>query len=154
VHLWKKDASLPPEAVSQRRPQVLALHHLHSSRHLGRGRQSRPSTEKAMTDLNYKHCVCRDCQEKINLGAGDMCKGCERAGCDELSRSDCLRPDFKRPKIGQSGYTPCACKDCMDIAISSDDAYCDLCEFCKEAGCDETGQSDCQRTDDLEDDDG
>lgn len=35
-----------------------------------------------------------------------------------------------------SGYTPCTCRDCFDIAISDDDARADaLCWACKEAGC-------------------
>lgn len=34
-----------------------------------------------------------------------------------------------------SGYTPCACRDCMDIAISSDQSQPELCSECKAAGC-------------------
>ena len=33
-----------------------------------------------------------------------------------------------------SGYVPCACRDCMDIAISGDDSPA-LCLLCKDAGC-------------------
>ena len=33
-----------------------------------------------------------------------------------------------------SGYVPCACRDCMDVAISSDDRPA-LCLLCKDAGC-------------------
>lgn len=29
----------------------------------------------------------------------------------------------------QSGYTPCACRDCMDIAMGG------MCLLCEEAGC-------------------
>lgn len=36
----------------------------------------------------------------------------------------------------QSGYTPCACRDCMDTTVSSDTAKPELCSECAEAGCD------------------
>ena len=35
-----------------------------------------------------------------------------------------------------SGYTPCACRDCMELAISSDVKKPELCHACKRAGCD------------------
>ncbi len=35
----------------------------------------------------------------------------------------------------QSGYTPCACRDCMDTTVSSDVTKPELCEACQEAGC-------------------
>ncbi len=35
----------------------------------------------------------------------------------------------------QSGYTPCACRDCMDVAMSSDVTKPELCEACKGADC-------------------
>lgn len=47
----------------------------------------------------------------------------------------------------ESGYTHCACRDCFDIAISSDMRQPELCSDCEEAGCDETGCSECQRDD-------
>lgn len=34
-----------------------------------------------------------------------------------------------------SGYTPCACRDCMELAISDDTAKPDMCHDCKLAGC-------------------
>lgn len=34
-----------------------------------------------------------------------------------------------------SGYTPCACRDCMDVTVSSDMSKPELCEECIEAGC-------------------
>lgn len=40
------------------------------------------------------------------------------------------------PAVPQSGYTPCACRDCMDTTVSS--AYpapLALCSECEEAGC-------------------
>ena len=46
-----------------------------------------------------------------------------------------------------SGYTDCACRDCFDIAVSSDMAHPDLCGMCADAGCDATGKSDCARDD-------
>jgi hypothetical protein len=47
----------------------------------------------------------------------------------------------------KSGYTDCACRDCFDIAVSDDMAKPDLCNLCEDAGCDETGQSECARDD-------
>jgi len=35
----------------------------------------------------------------------------------------------------QSGYTFCACRDCMDVTVSSDTSKPDLCLPCQEAGC-------------------
>lgn len=35
----------------------------------------------------------------------------------------------------QSGYTHCACRDCMDTTVSSDASKPELCEACREAGC-------------------
>lgn len=46
-----------------------------------------------------------------------------------------------------SGYTGCACRDCFDVAISSDMTRPELCNLCREAGCDGTGKSDCERDD-------
>lgn len=34
-----------------------------------------------------------------------------------------------------SGYTNCACRDCMDITVSSDMSSPDLCSECLTAGC-------------------
>jgi hypothetical protein len=34
-----------------------------------------------------------------------------------------------------SGYTPCACRDCMDIAITAAEGGWTLCWECLEAGC-------------------
>lgn len=42
-----------------------------------------------------------------------------------------------------SGYTDCACRDCMEIAISNDTRHPDLCNECEDAGCDATGASEC-----------
>lgn len=35
----------------------------------------------------------------------------------------------------QSGYAPCACRDCMDTTMSSDMAQPELCAECADAGC-------------------
>lgn len=51
-------------------------------------------------------------------------------------------------QIPTSGYTDCACRDCFDISISSDITRPELCLLCKDAGCDATGESECERTDD------
>jgi hypothetical protein len=34
-----------------------------------------------------------------------------------------------------SGYTRCACRDCMDATVSSDTSKPELCDGCQEAGC-------------------
>lgn len=34
-----------------------------------------------------------------------------------------------------SGYTHCACRDCMEITVSSDTSKPELCEECQAAGC-------------------
>lgn len=34
-----------------------------------------------------------------------------------------------------SGYTDCACRDCMDATVSSDISNPELCSSCQEAGC-------------------
>lgn len=39
------------------------------------------------------------------------------------------------PEAPQSGYTPCACRDCPDVTVSSDASRPELCAECKEAGC-------------------
>ena len=42
---------------------------------------------------------------------------------------------LKNVTVPQSGYTPCACRDCMDITVSSDTAKPELCSECADAGC-------------------
>lgn len=34
-----------------------------------------------------------------------------------------------------SGYTDCACRDCFEITISNDTSKPEMCDACKEAGC-------------------
>ena len=41
-----------------------------------------------------------------------------------------------------SGYKPCACRDCFEIAIG-EDGEAALCNECEEAGCDCEGGSEC-----------
>jgi hypothetical protein len=43
-----------------------------------------------------------------------------------------LTLDKKQP---QSGYTPCACRDCMDATVSSDATRPELCGECIDADC-------------------
>ncbi len=62
-----------------------------------------------------------------------------------------------------SGYVPCACRDCFDLAISATDAS-ELCLLCKDAGCTPQGETgaidatsvnayeECQRPDAYSDD--
>lgn len=45
----------------------------------------------------------------------------------------------------QSGYTPCACRDCMDATVSSDMRKPELCSECAQAGC--ADYVECQRED-------
>jgi hypothetical protein len=42
-----------------------------------------------------------------------------------------------------SGYTSCACRDCFEIAISSNVDEPELCGDCEDAGCDPEGESEC-----------
>lgn len=35
----------------------------------------------------------------------------------------------------RSGYTPCACRDCMDTTVSRNTNNPELCELCDDAGC-------------------
>lgn len=53
-----------------------------------------------------------------------------------------------------SGYTPCACRDCMETAISDDWAVPALCWECEEAGCDADGESECCVEPELEESEG
>lgn len=46
----------------------------------------------------------------------------------------------------ESGYTPCACRDCFDIAISNDIRNHELCSECADAGC-EPFDGECCRDD-------
>lgn len=45
-------------------------------------------------------------------------------------------------KLPQSGYVPCKCRDCFEIAIASDMARGAFCHECESAGCDGSGECD------------
>ena len=45
--------------------------------------------------------------------------------------AECCEPE----QAPQSGYTPCACRDCMDTTVSSDMGKPELCTECKHADC-------------------
>ena len=49
-----------------------------------------------------------------------------------------------------SGYTPCACRDCMEIAISNDIQNPDMCWECVDAQCELDTKCQCQRPSDEE----
>ncbi len=43
-----------------------------------------------------------------------------------------------------SGYHDCPCRDCFEIAIGeNEDGSASLCNECEEAGCDASGESEC-----------
>lgn len=44
-----------------------------------------------------------------------------------------------------SGYTSCKCRDCPDLAISSDDSELEFCNECEDSGCNEDHE--CERGD-------
>lgn len=76
--------------------------------------------------------------------------------CDECRTQNGAYIRAQQPKQQpQSGYTPCACRDCMDTTVSSDVENPELCSECAEAGCEAyirrpdlgTGQYECQRDD-------
>ena len=49
-----------------------------------------------------------------------------------------------------SGYTDCACRDCVDIAVSNGMDRPDLCNDCESAGCCDDGAEDCERVENPE----
>lgn len=48
-------------------------------------------------------------------------------------------------KKAESGYTSCACRDCMETVVSEDVTKPELCDDCEDAGCDPTGRSECEK---------
>lgn len=63
----------------------------------------------------------------------------ERARADK-AREDKFRAEARAEldaefPLPQSGYTPCACRDCMDTTVSSDTSKPELCSACADAGC-------------------
>lgn len=69
--------------------------------------------------------------------------------CSYTTKPHCDICGKETPIFSESGYTHCACRDCFDISVSSDTRKPELCLLCKDAGCDDTGNSTCDR-DDLE----
>lgn len=58
------------------------------------------------------------------------------------ARLDAMQP--------QSGYAPCACRDCMETIVAKNPARPELCDDCHTAGCgdpDATTWPECQRDD-------
>ena len=43
---------------------------------------------------------------------------------------------MKAVKLG-SGYSPCRCRDCFEIAVSDEISKPDFCLACEEAGCED-----------------
>jgi hypothetical protein len=76
-----------------------------------------PEDENTYTDL-----VCEPC------GQGYLRRPALRATLAPMAQSE-------PAPTPQSGYTPCACRDCMDIAVSSDWTKSELCLPCKGEGC-------------------
>lgn len=58
---------------------------------------------------------------------------------DDGSEECVMVREYNRPAepetAPQSGSTPCACRDCMDVAMSGDWTRPEVCEECREAGC-------------------
>jgi hypothetical protein len=46
-----------------------------------------------------------------------------------------------------SSYVSCACRDCFETAIATDEDSIELCWECSEAGCDSDGDAECCRDD-------
>lgn len=46
-------------------------------------------------------------------------------------------------RCSETGYTPCACRDCMETAIGTKGEPIPLCHDCEESGCDDSGESEC-----------
>lgn len=49
-----------------------------------------------------------------------------------------------------SGYTGCACRDCMETVVSNDMARPDYCDDCSDAGCPDSLSGECQVELDLD----
>jgi hypothetical protein len=46
--------------------------------------------------------------------------------------------------VVKSGYTPCACRDCFETAVSSDMNVPELCCECEDAGCEAHAETECR----------
>lgn len=73
----------------------------------------------------------------------------------DANKRECAERDALRAHIGmeatpQSGYTSCACRDCMEIIVANNPARPELCGDCNTAGCGDPGAQgwpECQRDD-------
>lgn len=86
--------------------------------------------------------TCDRCGKPLNPAArmlGPICGECVRKAHQEATGGH---------KRNASGYTDCACRDCFEIAITSDGPA--LCGDCEAAGCDVEGEGECQRDDAYE----
>jgi hypothetical protein len=64
--------------------------------------------------------------------ADDVCLPCGQGYLRRPALRATLAP---KPESPQSGCSPCACRDCMDTAVSADMTKPDLCTECTDAGC-------------------
>jgi hypothetical protein len=84
------------------------------------------------------------------------CDTCERFVDDESAAkhvegcAECALALGVTVAHGEAGYTHCACRDCFDETVSSDETKPELCSLCEEAGCDADGESECEREPELE----
>jgi hypothetical protein len=62
----------------------------------------------------------------------NVCEPCGQGYASRPSLKATLSPLAPEP---QSGYTSCACRDCMDTTVSSDTSKPELCSECVDAGC-------------------
>jgi hypothetical protein len=74
--------------------------------------------------------------------------------CEPCGQGYVTRPRLKAAleplEAPQSGYTHCACRDCMETIVAKNMARPELCDDCNAAGCgdpDATTWPDCQRDD-------
>jgi hypothetical protein len=73
--------------------------------------------------------------EEENVYIDHVCEPCGQGYLRRPALRATLAPMAQtEPPAPQSGYTPCACRDCMDTAITSDGKP-SLCLLCKDAGC-------------------
>lgn len=78
--------------------------------------------------------VCDACLRDLPEMLAMLCNG---LGVPQASWD--LRDDCACEPVSHSGYTDCACRDCFEIAVSSDMAHPEMCDGCVEAGCEPNG---------------
>lgn len=73
------------------------------------------------------------------------CLECALALGREIASGEVTRMKNESPmsEPASAGYTHCACRDCFDETVSSDETKPELCSLCEEAGCDADGKSEC-----------